>query len=213
MYTHQHGKEMQTTAVGQLLATTLYNRRFFPYYTFNVVGGLDDSGRSKQRTNALMLAYSKDFLASLLNVLAEENESHLFVRSCGAVCSNDFNHFPHFWTTGEGIVFSYDAVGCFEKMKYTVSGTGQALIEPFLDNMVAYKNTDKKPLSERCAEASLFSFIVAYCTGFRCQGIFLTLVHRKKHLCTDRYTSAFSRMYYALLGTRLQAGTRPAEMP
>ena len=72
MYTHQHGKEMQTTAVGQLLATTLYNRRFFPYYTFNVVGGLDDSGRSKQRTNTLMLAYSKDFLASLLNVLAEE---------------------------------------------------------------------------------------------------------------------------------------------
>ena len=46
-------------------------------------------------------------------------------------------------------MFSYDAVGCFEKMKYTVSGTGQSLIEPFLDNMVAYKNTDKKPLNER----------------------------------------------------------------
>jgi len=99
MYTHQHGKEMQTTAIGQLLATTLYNRRFFPYYTFNVVGGLDDKG--------------------------------------------------------EGIVYSYDAVGCFEKMKYTVSGTGQALIEPFLDNMVAYKNTDKKPLGERSLEETL----------------------------------------------------------
>jgi 20S proteasome alpha/beta subunit len=46
-------------------------------------------------------------------------------------------------------VYSYDAVGCFEKMKYTVSGSGQALIEPFLDNMVAYKNTDKKPATER----------------------------------------------------------------
>jgi len=99
MYTHQHGKEMQTTAIGQMLATTLYNRRFFPYYTFNVVGGLDE--------------------------------------------------------TGEGIVYSYDAVGCFEKMKYTVSGSGQALIEPFLDNMVAYKNTDKKPATERTLDETL----------------------------------------------------------
>lgn len=96
---HQHGKEMPTTAVGQMLATTLYQRRFFPFYTFNVVGGLD--------------------------------------------------------STGEGIVYSYDAVGCFEKMKYTVSGTGQALIEPFLDNMVAYKNTDKKPLNERTLDETL----------------------------------------------------------
>lgn len=99
MYTHQHGKEMQTTAICQMLATTLYNRRFFPYYTFNVVGGLDE--------------------------------------------------------TGEGIVYSYDAVGCFEKMKYTVSGSGQALIEPFLDNMVAYKNTDKKPATERTLDETL----------------------------------------------------------
>jgi 20S proteasome alpha/beta subunit len=52
-------------------------------------------------------------------------------------------------SAGEGIVYSYDAVGCFEKMKYTVSGSGQSLIEPFLDNMVAYKNTDKKPATER----------------------------------------------------------------
>ena len=52
-------------------------------------------------------------------------------------------------SAGEGIVYSYDAVGCFEKMKYTVSGSGQSLIEPFLDNMVAYKNTDKKPDTER----------------------------------------------------------------
>jgi len=64
------------------------------------------------------------------------------------VCKEHATDFEH--TTGEGIVYSYDAVGCFEKMKYTVSGTGQALIEPFLDNMVAYKNTDKKPLGERC---------------------------------------------------------------
>lgn len=63
-------------------------------------------------------------------------------------------------------MFSYDAIGCFERLKYTVdfvshawpfgmteifkvSGSGHALIEPFLDNLVAYKNTDNKPTIER----------------------------------------------------------------
>ena len=36
-----------------------------------------------------------------------------------------------------------------------MSGTGQALIEPFLDNMVAYKNTDQKPTIDRTCEETL----------------------------------------------------------
>jgi len=99
MYQHQHGKELATPGIGQMLATTLYSRRFFPYYTFNVVGGLDSDGK--------------------------------------------------------GCVFSYDAVGCFERLKYSVSGTGQALIEPFLDNMVAYKNTENKPTIDRTCDETL----------------------------------------------------------
>eukprot|EP00291_Cryptomonas_curvata_P021874 CAMPEP_0172159516 /NCGR_PEP_ID=MMETSP1050-20130122/5015_1 /TAXON_ID=233186 /ORGANISM="Cryptomonas curvata, Strain CCAP979/52" /LENGTH=243 /DNA_ID=CAMNT_0012829115 /DNA_START=1 /DNA_END=728 /DNA_ORIENTATION=+ len=99
MYAHQHGKEMSAPAIGQMLATTLYGRRFFPFYTFNVVGGLDENG--------------------------------------------------------EGCVFSYDAIGCFERLKYTASGTGQALVEPFLDNLVGYKNTDKKPTVSRSCEETL----------------------------------------------------------
>jgi len=43
-YEYDHGKIMTTPAIAQLLSTTLYYKRFFPYYTFNVVGGLDEKG-------------------------------------------------------------------------------------------------------------------------------------------------------------------------
>eukprot|EP00960_Hanusia_phi_P020925 617225-Hanusia_phi.AAC.3 len=58
-------------------------------------------------------------------------------------------------SNGEGCVYSYDAIGCLERLKYTVSGSGHALIEPFLDNLVAYKNTDNKPTIERSCEETL----------------------------------------------------------
>ena len=45
MYEHQHGSEPSTEAVAQLLSVTLYGRRFFPFYTFNLVAGLDQDGK------------------------------------------------------------------------------------------------------------------------------------------------------------------------
>eukprot|EP01089_Gocevia_fonbrunei_P023545 TRINITY_DN9999_c0_g1_i2.p1 TRINITY_DN9999_c0_g1~~TRINITY_DN9999_c0_g1_i2.p1 ORF type:complete len:215 (-),score=55.75 TRINITY_DN9999_c0_g1_i2:37-681(-) len=44
-YEHQHRKKMSATAIAQLLSTTLYHKRFFPYYTFNVIGGIDEEGK------------------------------------------------------------------------------------------------------------------------------------------------------------------------
>ena len=44
-YKYTHSKDMSTPAVAQMLATMLYGKRFFPYYTNNILGGLDAEGK------------------------------------------------------------------------------------------------------------------------------------------------------------------------
>lgn len=45
IYEQDHHKKMTTSAVAAMLSTMLYHRRFFPYYVYNIVAGLDDEGK------------------------------------------------------------------------------------------------------------------------------------------------------------------------
>jgi len=45
MYEHKHRREPSVTAIAQMLSTVLYQKRFFPFYTFNTVAGVDDQGK------------------------------------------------------------------------------------------------------------------------------------------------------------------------
>ncbi|CAG8766321.1 6274_t:CDS:2, partial [Acaulospora morrowiae] len=83
-YKHAHDKEMSTPALAQMLSNTLYYRRFFPYYTFSLLGGVDEKG--------------------------------------------------------QGVVYSFDPVGSYKPELYRAGGSAAALIQPFLDNQVGFKN-------------------------------------------------------------------------
>jgi len=80
MYEHEHRKKLTCQAAAQMLSNTLYYKRFFPYYTFNLLAGLDEEGR--------------------------------------------------------GAVYTYDAIGSYERTGYSCQGSGKDLIQPVLDNQL-----------------------------------------------------------------------------
>ncbi|XP_063900661.1 proteasome subunit beta type-1-B-like [Zophobas morio] len=45
VYWQNHDKELSISAAAQLLSTLLYYKRFFPYYAYNILAGLDENGK------------------------------------------------------------------------------------------------------------------------------------------------------------------------
>jgi len=43
-YRHAHAKDMSLRAIARLIQTMLYARRFFPYYVYNILGGIEEDG-------------------------------------------------------------------------------------------------------------------------------------------------------------------------
>lgn len=111
MYQFNHQKDISTTSMAQLLATTLYHKRFFPYYAFNVLAGLDENG--------------------------------------------------------EGAVYSYDAIGSFERVQYSSAGSGQYYIMPQLDNLIGLRNRTDQPTDLTKEEAAEILKDVFLSTGER----------------------------------------------
>ncbi|KAJ1941458.1 Proteasome subunit beta type-6 [Linderina pennispora] len=96
LYFHKHDRAMNVSAMAQMLSGILYSKRFFPYYVFPILSGLDAKGK--------------------------------------------------------GAVYTYDPVGNMERVNYQAYGSASALVQPFLDSQVGFKNqrnADPSRLLER----------------------------------------------------------------
>ena len=45
-YRHAHAKDMPLRAIARLIQTMLYAQRFFPYYVYNILGGIEEDDES-----------------------------------------------------------------------------------------------------------------------------------------------------------------------
>lgn len=45
-YKHAHNREMPLKSIARMVQTMLYGKRFFPFYSYVIIGGIDDDGEN-----------------------------------------------------------------------------------------------------------------------------------------------------------------------
>jgi|EP00161_Ancyromonas_sigmoides_P008077 20S proteasome subunit beta 6 len=123
MFKHQHGYDMPTVSVAQMLSNILYSRRFFPFYTFNVLGGLDADGvgcvfaydaiGSFERGQCSVSGTGKSLIQPVLdNQISENNQ--LVRRAAPLDCAGAFDLLKDaFASAGERDIYTGDTVEAY----------------------------------------------------------------------------------------------------
>ncbi|MCO5561015.1 hypothetical protein L7F22_014636 [Adiantum nelumboides] len=60
-YRHAHGGSMPLHAIARMISTILYSKRFFPYYVYNILGGLDEQGKGAVYSFDPVGSYEREF--------------------------------------------------------------------------------------------------------------------------------------------------------
>ncbi len=88
IYDYKIERQPSTESVAHLVSKTLYGRRFFPYYTFNLVAGLDKNGKGVVHGYDAIGSYGSD------RALAQGSGAHMIIPYLDAevVGYNNPNH-------------------------------------------------------------------------------------------------------------------------
>lgn len=61
LYRHAHGRSMPLHSIARMTSTILYGKRFFPYYVYNILGGLDEEGKGAVYSFDPVGSYEREF--------------------------------------------------------------------------------------------------------------------------------------------------------
>lgn len=136
-YRYSHRMDMSLEAVSQMLSTILYYRRFQPYYTFNVLGGIGSDGQgwsygydaigSHERVRAVCSGTGQYLLQPVLDnqvefkqVSADVKKEELNLESCLELVKDAFT------SAGERDIYTGDTL---EICKITSKGAEMETME------------------------------------------------------------------------------------